>query len=347
MIARSVTTPVLLATGAVLGVALLVVGARLATDPLVRALPDELLPTLVAALLAPLVAAALPLALFAGLVTGLARIDGDGGIDAARALGASPWQLAAPTLLLATAVGGLTYVAGAWGEPWGRLRARQALEEVRGPDLRGGDGPLVIEVDGSVLGASSLDGAGVLRDVLLYRMDGDEVVLAPAGQVSLGDGTVEATLRDGEIHRRLPGGGYARLRFDRYHASLPLPLVRRPGREPFELAPGPLLRAIDRRRAAGHEIRFHLLALHRRISGALAVPLLAVLAWGLSGGRRGRGAARGLVLALALALGYYLLLRLGDHGLRRLHWPPLVAAYLATAALAAVSAAAWRARWSP
>jgi lipopolysaccharide export LptBFGC system permease protein LptF len=217
---------------------------------------------------------------------------------------------------------------------------------VHGPDLRASDEPLVIEVDGSMMGAGALDGSGALRDVVLYRDGGDEVVLAPTGQVTLADGTIETTLRDGEIHRRLPDGGYARGRFASYHVSLPLPLVRHPGREPFELLPQQLRRTIDERRAARQEIRFHLLALHRRISGALAVPLLALLAWGVSGGRRGRGAGRGLVAAVVLALAYYLLLRLGDHGLRQLHWPPLVAAYLATAALALTAALLWRRRWS-
>lgn len=344
MVVRAMAAPVGVALLVVLGIALLGVAGRVAAEPLVRALPPQLLVALLASLIAPLLPAVLPVALFAGLVAGVARLETDGTVDAARALGVAPRQLVAPTLVLALGVGLVTAAAGAWGEPWGRYRARHALDGVDGPDLDARAAPLTVAAEGSVLGARAVEADGTLIDVLLWRDEGNEIVMAPRAQVTLGDGRLTAVLFDGEVHRRLETG-YLRARFGRYQASVPLPLVRRTGHEPFELAPGPLLDTIRARRAEGHEVRFHQLALHRRIAIPLAVPLLALLAWPLGRSRGGSGAARGFLAAVVVGLGYYLTLRLGDHGLRQLHWPAWIAAYLGTAGLAAAATAGWWWRW--
>ena len=345
LILRALAAPSAVAATAVLGLAAVGVAARLATDPLVASLPPDRFPTLLVALLVPLLSAALPLAVFAGAVAGVARLESDGAVDAARALGARPWQLVAPTLALGLAAGALTWVAGAYGEPWGRHRARHALADLSGPDLRPREGPLVLESEHGVLGAAAVGAGGELRDVLLWRDDGDELVVAPRGVVRLGDGTLEIELMEGESHLRLPEG-YLRARFGTLTTAMPLTLGRARAREPFELTPAALLQVFAERRADGLEVRFHRLALHRRIATALAVPLLVLLAWPLGRTREGAGAARGVLLALGLGLGYYLLLRLGDHALRELHWSPLLAAYLGATAVALVAAAGWAWRWS-
>ena len=345
MVLRAVMTPSLLATAVVLGLAAIGVATRLATDPLTRSLPLDQWPWLLAALLAPLLSAVLPLALFAGIVAGVARLESDGAVDAARALGAGPLQLVGPTLVLGLLVGAAAWAAGAYGEPWGRHTARHALAELAGPDLRPREGPLVFEADGAVLGAAALDEGGVLRDVLLWRDGGDELVVAPEGRVSLGDGILEIELLDGETHLRLLDG-YARARFGSLRTTLPIRLVFARDREPFELPPGQLLAILDERREGGLEIRFHQLALHRRIASALAVPLLALLAWPLGRSREGGRSARGVLAALGVGLGYYLVLRFADHGLRELHWPPLLAAYAGAGALALLAAFGWSWRWS-
>jgi len=336
--------PVGVALLAVLGLALLGVAGRVAAEPLIRALPPQVLATVLISLLAPMLPAVLPMALFAGLVAGVARLESDGTVDAARALGVAPRQLVAPTLGLALLFGLVTAVAGAWGEPWGRYRARHALDGVDGPDLGARAAPLTVAADGALLGAAAVAADGTLSDVLLWRDDGHEIVMAPQAQVTLADGGLTAELFDGEVHRRLDAG-YLRARFGSYRATMPLPLVRRTGHEPFELAPAPLMATIEERRTQGHEIRFHLLALHRRIAIPLALPLLALLAWPLGRSRGGSGAARGFLCAVVVGFGYYLLLRLGDHGLRQLHWPAWFAAYLGTASLALAAAAGWWWRW--
>ncbi len=344
---RSVALPTTLAAAAVLGLAGLGAAAQLIAHPLTGALPPDRIGTLLVALLVPLLPAALPLSLFAGLVAGLARMESDGEVEAARALGATPPQLAGATLVLGLVVGALTGLAAGWGEPWGRHTARTALSDLDGPDLRPRAGALVLEADGIVLGASGLGEGGVLRDVLLWRQGGDELVLAPRGSVSLRDGSLHFRLHDGEAHHRLPDGGYARWSFGSYDASIPLTWSRRRGREPFELLPAELRHTIAERRDRGVEVRFHELALHRRVAVPLAAPLLALLAWPLARARGwGGGAARGVLVAVGVGLGYYLLLRVGDHGLRALHWPPLLAAYGATAVLALAAAVGWWWRWS-
>ncbi|MDP7110549.1 MAG: LptF/LptG family permease [Myxococcota bacterium] len=345
LILRALFTPTAVAAAAVLGLAVIGVAARLGSDPLVASLPADSWPTLLLALLVPLLSAALPLAVFAGAVAGVARLESDGAVDAARALGARPWQLAAPTVALGLLAGVLTWVAGAYGEPWGRHRARHTLAQLSGPDLRPREGPLVLASDREVLGAAAVEAGGVLIDVLLWRADGDELVVAPRGRVSLGDGTVEIELLGGESHLRLPDG-YVRARFGSLTTSMPLRLVSTRAREPFELMPGALVEVIRTRRDAGQEVRFHQLALHRRVATALAVPLLVLLAWPLGRSREGYGAARGVLLALGLGLGYYLLLRLSDHALREFHWSPVTAAYLGAAGVAVAAAAGWVWRWS-
>jgi len=343
---RAVALPSLLASVSVIGLAALGAAGQLAAHPLTEALPGDRVGALLVALWMPLLPAALPLALFAGLVAGVARMEADGEVEAARALGAGPWQLAAPTLALGLLVAGLTAGAAAWGEPWGRHTARTALADLQGPDLRPRQGPLVLQVDGALLGAAALDAGGELRDVVLWRDDGAELVRAPHGSVTLRDGALTVSLRDGEAHHRLPDGTYVRWRFGGYQATVPVRWGRRTGREPFELAPRALLRTIDERRTRGEEVRFHQLALHRRIAVPLAVPLLTLLAWPLARPRRwGGGTARGVLLAVVVGVGYYLLLRVGDHGLRSHHWPPILAAYGATVVLALIAGVAWWRRW--
>ena len=345
MVLRAVAAPTLLAIGVVLGLAAVGVATRLATDPLTRSLPPGQWPWLLAALLVPLLSAVLPLALFAGTVAGVARLESDGAVDAARALGARPLQLVAPTLALGLIVGAAAWAAGAYGEPWGRHLARHSLAQLAGPDLRPREGPLVFQADGAVLGAAALEDGGVLRDVLLWREGGDELVIAPEGRVTLGDGLLELELLDGETHLRLLDG-YTRARFGSLRTALPIRLVLARDREPFEIPPGQLVAVLDERRAGGLEIRFHQLALHRRIASGLAVPLLALLAWPLGRSREGGSAARGVLAALAVGLGYYLALRFADHGLRELHWPPLLASYAGAGALALLAALGWTWRWS-
>ena len=205
---------------------------------------------------------------------------------------------------------------------------------------------MVLEVDGAGRGASAIDHGGVLRDVLLWRDGGDELVIAPRARVAFSEGTLDVAIEEGESHLSL-AGGYVRTHFETMRTELPVPLVDARGKEPFELTPGELLRTLRVRRETGKEVRFHRLALHRRVAGALAVPLLVLLAWPLGRSREGGGAARGVLLAVAIGLTYYLLLRVADHGLRELHWPPLVAAYAGAAALAVAAALGWRWRWRP
>ena len=345
LVLRSTAAPLLLALATILGIAMLGVAARMAADPLIRSLPPTLLVPLAGAMITPLLAVTLPLGFFAGLVAGVTRLESDGAIEAARCLGATPFQLAWPTLALALGVAGVTYLAGAWAEPWGRHQARQQIAQISRPHLDQGQGGLSLAFDGRVFDAAGRDEEGRLRDVLLWSSQGDEVFLAESGQIEISEGRLVAHLDDGELHLRL-NEGYARARFDSYTVELPLPLLQNRGREPFELAPKDLRETIAQRRIEGHEIRFHLLAMHRRLAIPLAVPLLALLAWPLGRTRTGQGVAPGVLMAVGVGLAYYLLLRVGDHGLRQLHWNPVVAAWLATALLVVPTAVAWRHRWA-
>jgi len=341
---RSAATPVLLALGVIVVLAALGVAARMAADPLIRSLPTPMLPALALALITPLLSVALPLGFFAGLVAAVTRLDGDGTVEAARCLGATPTQIAAPSLLLALLVAAATFVAGAWGEPWGRHRARHQLAQLSGPDLHLREGSLTLAVGDVVLGATRVGEDGSLDEVLLWARDGDEVALAPRGNITLHQGRLVTELHDGELHVAL-ADGYARARFDSYRVDLPLPVLQIRGHEPFELAPSALMDAIEARRGDGREVRFHLLAFHRRLAIPFAVPLLALLAWPLGRSRSGHTVTRGVLTAVVVGLGYYLLLRVGDHGLRAFHWPPAIAAWLATGLLAPAAVLGWLRRW--
>jgi len=278
------------------------------------------------------------------MVAAITRLDSDGTVEAARCLGARPTHIALPSLLLALLVAAATFVAGAWGEPWGRHRARHQIAQLSGPDLRLGEGPVSISMEDAVLGATAVAEDGSLREVLLWTRDGAEVALAPRGRITLRQGRLVAELQAGELHAALEGG-YLRSRFDSYRVELPLPVLRVRGHEPFELFPRDLLEAIDQRRRQQREVRFHLLAFHRRLAIPLAVPLLALLAWPLGRSRSGHTVVRGVLFAVGIGLAYYLLLRVGDHGLRQFHWPPVIAAWLATALLLPVAVIGWLRRW--
>ncbi len=346
LLTRSLVAPVCIGLTTLCGLALLGVAARMAADPVVRALPSSLLAPMAMALLTPLLSVALPLGFFAGLVAAVTRLEADGVVEAARCLGASPVRVVAPSMAGAMVVMVATGVAGAWGEPWGRHRARAEVAALDGPELIPRQGSLTIDAGDHVLGAVCIEPDGTLHQVLLWSDGGTEVVLAPRGRIRLASGELLAQLFDGELHVQHVDGGYARVRFEQYEVTLPVPLldVRR-GREPFELAPAALVDEIDRRRAQGKEVRFHQLALHRRLAIPLAVPLLALVAWRLGRTREGAGVTRGVLAAVGVGLLYYLALRVGDHLLRQLHWPALVAGWLATAGLLPVACWSWWARW--
>ena len=345
LMTRSAAAPVLLALAVILLLSILGVAARMVADPLIRSLPAQMLPSLALALITPMLSVAVPLGFFAGLVASVTRLDGDGTVEAARCLGATPGQIALPSLLLALVVAAVTFVAGAWGEPWGRHAARHQIARLSGMDLHLREGSLAVSVGDATLGATRVGEDGSLHEVMLWAQDGAEVALAPRGTITLDQGRLVAELHDGELHVTLPDG-YARARFDSYRVDLPLPVLRIRGHEPFELAPRALLAAIDERRQDGREVRFHLLALHRRLAIPFAVPLLALLAWPLGRTRSGHTVTRGVLFAVAVGLVYYLLLRVGDHGLREFHWPPALAAWLATGLLVPAAAIGWLRRWA-
>lgn len=301
--------------------ALLLVGQALSTVPVV---PGPLASAGVALGLLPAVAAVgLPVALLFGAAATGQQWRESGELLALAAGGQGARRLLLTLVLVGVALGGVEASLTHGLEPRGRAEVRRHFEaasaELR---LRAGQ---PAELAGALLRAGGVEGR-VLRDVFLAS--GDLLVSAASGEVVAG-GLLE--LKDGEA-LRLEGAEAAwRLGFERAR----VPVVGGARRvELAERSTAELIALVEKMGLAGRPTGPERLALYKRTALPLAAPLLGLLGFAL--GARG---LRPAVAATVVALGWWAVLRLCDHGVAALG--PAVCAALPPVLLLVVTMTTW------
>jgi lipopolysaccharide export system permease protein len=275
-------------------------------------------------------AQAAPIAFLLALLIGLGRMADDGELVALQSLGVRPSRLVWGPVWLSVYVSLGLLVLAFTAQPWGLRGMRRLGDEIVGRNLVNEVKPRRFheELSGLVLYAEKVEANGHWTNVLVEDGRSEKApMLMVAREARVEPAPAEESigfhLIDGEAHQLARGeGNYSRLAFengdlhvyvgDTYWSKNRL----RSWRE--EMTPIELLDAAREARERGEDGLPMEMAVHWRLSQAMAPLAFALVGTPLSLVRRRGGRARGVVLSLAGYVGWYLLARacvgLGEKG---------------------------------
>lgn len=270
----------------------------------------------------------LPAAFFVALFIVAARLGDGSEIDAMLASGQSLTRLIAPYVCLGLALAGVSLILFGFIQPYSRYAYREVLHVAQeaGWSGRVSGGAVVTAGDGLVLTADGSDAGGMRLTGLFVRRlsdDGSEEIITAARaeiRVDRQAETAELILHDGRLTRLRADGQPRVFVFNDFVQSLPLAgpdrLLRRRGGDERELTLVELVhRATGEDADGGTETvtRGALLAeLYGRLSRALALPFLPLLAMPLGLAAKRSGRAPGVIVAGVILIGFQNLLQFGQ-----------------------------------
>ncbi len=302
---------------------------------------------------------ALPVAFLLAILLGLGRLGEDREITAMAALGIGPVQVTVVPVIFALGLGALMWTLTATAQPYGLTAVRGLINEVIKKNIVGDVKPGVFYEDLSRLTvyAEQVDAEGGRWGNVLIHDDREPqsplLVLAREGRVNpSGQGeALKLALSEGDVHRaQRADRDYAIVGFGSAEINVGVEdrLVRknrfRSPRE--ELTPMELREAARIEVAEGRAPEPFLMAFWSRVASALTPIAFALLGTPLalsSGGPRGGGRARGLLLTLMGYVGFYVLSRAFENMGAQGRLPVIAAAFLPAVIVSAVGAfGLWR-----
>ncbi|WP_395674082.1 LptF/LptG family permease [Phenylobacterium sp.] len=265
----------------------------------------------------------LPAAFFISLFVVISRLNQDSEIDALLASGVSFSRIVAPYLGLGVVLMCISLVLFGYVQPYSRYGYRAVLFAAENAGWSGSiqGGMIVSPNDRLVMTANSADAAGRrLGGVFIRQVDDDgrhQVITARLGQLRTNADRESATLT---LENGLQLGENSRgepevLSFDTFSLRVPLSgasrLLRARGGDERELTLGELLREAGEPQSIvpRQTLIAEFLA---RLSRALSLPLLPLLALPLGLAAKRRGAAPGMIVAGLLLLAFNQLLQFGQ-----------------------------------
>ncbi len=265
----------------------------------------------------------LPAAFFISLFVVISRLNQDSEIDALLASGVSFSRIVAPYLGLGVVLMCISLVLFGYVQPYSRYGYRAVLFAAENAGWSGSiqGGMIVSPNDRLVMTANSADAAGRrLGGVFIRQVDDDgrhQVITARLGQLRTNADRESATLT---LENGLQLGKNSRgepevLSFDTFSLRVPLSgasrLLRARGGDERELTLGELLREAGEPQSIvpRQTLIAEFLA---RLSRALSLPLLPLLALPLGLAAKRRGAAPGMIVAGLLLLAFNQLLQFGQ-----------------------------------
>jgi len=262
----------------------------------------------------------LPIGLFIGALIALTRLQREQEMTAAFAGGLTRWQMIAPAARLATLVAIAALFINLFALPWAQHEVRRQAFAIR-TDLAAllvEEGQFVQGPNGLTVYVQQIEQSGLLVNLFVYLVDGDEVTTWNAGEARFGrDATGQPilTMIDGSAQRYSSNGVLETLSFQRYDFSLaPFADVAETIRyKPADLYMRQLLNPSPRvLESAGS--RGELLAeAHSRLSSPLYV--LVAIAMALAAILGGAFSRSGYSWRIAKAAGFFLLARVIGYGL--------------------------------
>ena len=267
-----------------------------------------------------LLAVILPIGLFIGALIALTRLQREQEMTAAFAGGMTRWQVIAPAARLAILGAILALFINLFMLPWAQHEVRRQAFAIR-TDLAAllvEEGQFVQGPNGLTVYVQQIEQSGLLVNLFVYLVDGDEVTTWNAGEARFGrDATGQPilTMIDGSAQRYSSNGVLETLSFQRYDFSLaPFADVAETIRyKPSDLYLRQLLNPSPRvLESAGS--RGELLAeAHSRLSSPLYV--LVAMAMALAAILGGAFSRSGYSWRIAKAAGFFLLARVIGYGL--------------------------------
>ncbi|WP_292071030.1 LptF/LptG family permease [Brevundimonas sp. UBA7534] len=267
-----------------------------------------------------LLAVILPIGLFIGALIALTRLQREQEMTAAFAGGMTRWQVIAPAARLALLGAILALFINLFMLPWAQHEVRRQAFAIR-TDLAAllvEEGQFVQGPNGLTVYVQQIEQSGLLVNLFVYLVDGDEVTTWNAGEARFGrDATGQPilTMIDGSAQRYSSNGVLETLSFQRYDFSLaPFADVAETIRyKPSDLYLRQLLNPSPRvLESAGS--RGELLAeAHSRLSSPLYV--LVAMAMALAAILGGAFSRSGYSWRIAKAAGFFLLARVIGYGL--------------------------------
>lgn len=267
-----------------------------------------------------LLAVILPIGLFIGALIALTRLQREQEMTAAFAGGMTRWQVIAPAARLALLGAILALFINLFMLPWAQHEVRRQAFAIR-TDLAAllvEEGQFVQGPNGLTVYVQQIEQNGLLVNLFVYLVDGDEVTTWNAGEARFGrDATGQPilTMIDGSAQRYSSNGVLETLSFQRYDFSLaPFADVAETIRyKPSDLYLRQLLNPSPRvLESAGS--RGELLAeAHSRLSSPLYV--LVAMAMALAAILGGAFSRSGYSWRIAKAAGFFLLARVIGYGL--------------------------------
>ncbi|HYD47920.1 MAG TPA: LPS export ABC transporter permease LptF [Terriglobales bacterium] len=302
-----------------------------------------------------------PMALLFAALIAFGRLAADSELTALRAAGISLVRISRPVFLFALAAFGLTLMLSLHVRPWANALLRNGIYELAKSRASAAIRPRVFsdEFAGMVLYVDRVDPPGnVLRGLLISgnlpddsssksiasSADGKSVIMAKSGLLVPDEASQVLRLRlfEGSVHALdSSAGAYQRTDFGTFDIQLDLALAlsaaRRKPKEPGEMSLSELRAAIATKTES--EAPLEAIEYYRRLAipfacfgfAAIAVPL------GLRSG--GNVRSRSLAISLAVILGYYLLLTLGESLAERGYAGAALGLWLPNAALAGLAIA--------
>lgn len=325
---------------------------RFAELALYTQIPFSLLADVALALLPNVLVFTLPAAVLAGVMIGFARMGSDSEIVAMRAAGVGTWALLRPVLMIGLLVTVATTYIHMKGAP-------QAARDLKKAALQGAlrklDSPVEprtfhTEIPGYVIYVRDGDKAqGSWGRVFIYAQQTDgsnRVVTARSGRIDSSGDKSELVLSDA-VATKIPGAGdvdqksYVVERLDQLRISINTGRAEILKRiDENDLGPDELdWRELRQQASFGQpeERRAGQRTLHRRLALSISPLLFALFggALGMKVRRGGRGI--GVLLALLIVIGYYLVSLLGESLARAGTVSPLLGAWAATALMIILS----------
>jgi lipopolysaccharide export system permease protein len=302
-----------------------------------------------------------PMALLLALLLAFSRLSADQETIAIKTSGISLYQTTVPVTVFVLLTCLLTFFLTLYARPWGNTALKAALYQMTKMRAQAGLQEKVFntDFDGLVLYVEEIRPPGnLLQGVMIAdRRDPQQhnTMFAGTGLLIFNEQTQSLTLRllDGTIHTVLPQEkSYHRTNFTVYDVTLSLAAalaeMKTRDKNPQEMSPLELNRAIAGKQAAGLSANAELVELHRRFSIPFACIAFALI--GIPLGMQPARAihARGFTLSLAFIFLYYVFLTIGEDLGRKGTLPTVLALWLPNLVLGGIGGylflqAAWEA----
>jgi lipopolysaccharide export system permease protein len=281
----------------------------------------------------------IPMALLLGVLLAFGRLSSDQELTAMKASGISLFQLIPPVVVVSFLCYLLALFMAVYALPWGSNGLRNALYDVARKRAYFEFKPRVFNdtFNGLVFYVDRIDSQGNRMEGVLIQDERNkekpQVIVSEAAQLvpDLESEALILMLGKGSIHTSdQEDRSYRKVDFDHYYVKLGIGefLGGQVRTVDSERSIGELRREIRRRQSTGEDCGREKIALNEKFSFPFASVVFGLLGISLGIGPPRSGRSYGLVMGLAIIMGYYVLITAAERLVTARILSPLVAAWI-------------------